>query len=149
MKRVYDWDKNILEITDKYKNSYYLELRGNKNIIKGNSGTGKTFLCDRIDRIKKQKDNMSQYDVENIVVLNTDNIDKLPNYRNKLIIIDEAELLLSDKDVEIINTDNSNRYLIISRCLMGIDLTPNHQADLVLEDGVTKLKYRFNVKGWC
>ena len=33
--------------------------------------------------------------------------------------------------------------------LKFIGITPNHQTDLIQENGITVLKYRFNVRGWC
>ena len=41
MADAYNHETNILEIKDKYGNHYRLELKGNKNIVKGDSGTGK------------------------------------------------------------------------------------------------------------
>ena len=149
MAQVYNWDTNILEVNDKYKNHYYLELRGNKNVIKGSSGTGKSYLYDRLANLKKSSGNVSEYTVDNIVLLNKDNIGDLKEYKGKLIIIDRAELLLTEEEIDIINADDDNRYLIFSRVLMGLELSPNHQADLITENGITKMKYRFNVKGWC
>ena len=149
MKNVYDWDKNILEIKDKYKNHYYLELRGGKNQIKGDSGTGKTHLFNLIEKVKKDIKKQSQYNADNILTINELNRDKIGKCQNKLILIDKAELLLTEKQIDYINGDTDNRYLIFSRVPIGIEISPNHQADLVTEDGVTKLRYRYNVKGWC
>lgn len=146
---IYNWDTNILDIRDKYGNHYKLELRGNKNIVKGCSGSGKSFLCEMIDRIKDGANTNAKYNASNIILLNRDNIDKLPEYKNKFIIIDKAELLLNDNNIEFINTDDNNRYLIFSRTPLGIELSPNHHADLLTENGMTTMQYRFNVKGWC
>lgn len=149
MKTVYDWDTNTIDFSDKYKNHYYLQLRGNKNIIKGNSGTGKSYLYNKINKIKQRLDSTSNYDADNLFLLNKDNVEKLGTFKNKLIIIDNAELLLDERAVDIINMDDDNRYLIFARVPLGIDLSPNHQADLVQEGDTTVLKYRFDVKGWC
>ena len=149
MIKVYDWDKNILEIDDKYNNHYYLELRGNKNIVKGCSGVGKTYLCDRIRKLKNSVNENSKYDVSNIIVLNKDNKEKLREFKNQLIIIDNAELLLSESDIEQINVDDNNRYLIFARVPIGIEVSPNHQADFLTKHNTTYMEYRFHVKGWC
>lgn len=149
MIKVYDWDKNRLEINDKYNNHYYLELRGNKNIVKGCSGVGKTYLCDRIEKIKESFNENQKYDASNIIILNKDNIDKLKDFKNQLIIIDKAELLLNESEIEYINLDDNNRYLIFARVPIGIEVSPNHQADFFIDGNTTRMVYRFNVKGWC
>ena len=149
MKAIYDWDNNTIDFKDKYKNHYHLKLRGNKNIIKGNSGTGKTYLYKKINSVKQRLENTSSYNADNLFMLNKDNIDKLGTLKNKLILIDNAELLLDERTVDIINMDDDNRYLIFARVPLGIDMSPNHQADLIQEGDKTVLKYRFNIKGWC
>lgn len=149
MKAIYDWNANTIDFKDKYKNHYYLQLKGDKNIIKGSSGTGKTYLYSKLNNVKKRLDSTSSYNADNLFMLNSDNLEKLPALKNKLILIDNAELLLDDKTVDIINMDDNNRYLIFARVPLGIEISPNHQADLVQEEGKTVLKYRFDVKGWC
>lgn len=149
MKTIYDWDTNTLEFEDKYKNHYFLQLKGNKNVIKGSSGTGKTYLYNKLNNVKQRLDGTSNYDANNLFMLNRDNLEKLPTLKNRLIIIDNAELLLDDQTIETINMDDNNRYLIFARVPLGIEISPNHQADLVQENGKTVLRYRFNVKGWC
>ena len=67
MADAYNHETNILEIKDKYGNHYRLELKGNKNIVKGDSGTGKTYLSDLIESIKK-KEIQSDYNVDKIDV---------------------------------------------------------------------------------
>lgn len=98
MIEAYNWETNILEIKDKYGSHYKLELRGNKNIVKCESGTGKTFLAKLIESIKK-KEVQSEYNVDNIIILNLLNKDQLKAFRNKLVIIDRAEYILEKQDV--------------------------------------------------
>lgn len=147
MIEAYNWETNILEIKDKYGSHYKLELRGNKNIVKGDSGTGKTYLAKLIESIKK-KELQSEYNVDNIIILNLINKDQLKAFRNKLIIIDRADYILGKQEAVYMNSDINNRYLIFSRVPLGIDLSPNHQADFIIKDTVTIMEYRFNVKGW-
>ena len=150
MKKIlYDWNTNTIDYRDKHGNHYFLQLRGNKNIIKGSSGTGKSYLYNKISKMKQRLDNTALYNVENIFVLNKDNMDKLSTLKDKFIIIDNAELLLDDITIDFIDKDDNNRYLIFARVPLDISISPNHQADLVTENGSTVLKYRFNIKGWC
>lgn len=145
---VYNWDTNILDVSDKYNNHYRLQLKWDKTIVKGNSGTGKTHLFNIIKAIKESY-NEEEYNADNIVLLTKENKESLKIIKNKLVIIDVADLLLDDKDVEFINRDEDNRYIIYTRVPIGLALSPNHQADLVQNGNMTSLKYRFNVRGWC
>jgi IstB-like ATP binding protein. len=149
MLNAYDWDTNTLEIKDKYKNHFILQLRGNRNIIKGESGTGKSFLNNFLYNAKHNQNINKRYNTDNLFILNMDNKSELDRIKGKLIIIDRADLILTDDDVETINQDHDNRYLLFAREPLGIELSPNHQADLITDKGITFLKYRFNVKGWC
>lgn len=150
---VYNWDRNILEFKGRLNNHFYLELRGNKNIVRGDSATGKTFLCDALSKLSGDTNSGRPYNMDNIIVINShsnkpwNHVDK--DIKPKLVLIDEAALFLSPEDIKLINADNHNRYLLFSREPMGIRVTPNHVADFVQEDGKTVMKYRYNVKGWC
>lgn len=143
----YDYNSNILDIKDKYHNHYRLQLRGNRTLIKGSSGTGKTHIFNLIDSIKNNN-TQSDYNVDNIETINKSNIKQLKDFNNKLIIIDKAEDILDTDDILYINGDTSNRYLIFSRVALGIDLSPNHQGDFKTTNGITEIVYRFSVKGW-
>ena len=141
MADAYNHETNILEIKDKYGNHYRLELKGNKNIVKGDSGTGKTYLSDLIESIKK-KEIQSDYNVDNIIILNALNVSKLKTFNNKLIIIDRAEFLLDSQAVLYINSDMDNRYLIFSRVPLVLYLSPNHQAAFDMQGDMTFMSYR-------
>lgn len=55
MKKVYDWETNRIEFDDKDGNIYNLQLRGNVNIVVGDSASGKTLLCNKIMNIARDK----------------------------------------------------------------------------------------------
>lgn len=149
MKKIYDWGTNTLEYSDKYGNHYILELRGTKNIIKGCSGTGKTFLYESLKKLASSLDNVSKYDLSNIALINKENTGKTSQYKNRLLIIDDADLILDESRVKKINEDVSNRYLFFCRVPIGLEVSPNHEADLVVDsDGITRMEYRFSIKGW-
>jgi len=149
MDKVYSWDTNTLDYSDKYGNHYILELRGSKNVIKGCSGTGKTFLYESLKKLSQVNDEVSKYDLSNIALINKENKGKTSSYRNRLIIIDDADLVLDEVRIKKINEDTNNRYLFFCRVPIGLEVSPNHEADLVVDDnGITRIKYRFSVKGW-
>ena len=151
MKQCYDWDKNILEFEDVNENRYCLEFKGNKTIVHGESATGKTLICTMLSNYIDDNNDieLKPYDANNIIIASKDNKDKINKQKKKLIIIDRAEFLLDTELIENINRDRgTNRYLIFGRKPMGIELSPNHFATLCNKDGVIKLEYAYDEKGW-
>ncbi len=148
--KCYDWKKNILSFKDKYDNIFYLELRGDKQVICGDSGSGKTLLCNKLmqssrDRNKKYR----LYDTDNIMLVTQDNVDRISAQYRKLIIVDRADILLQAQDIDRINLDHGkNRYLLMSRYLPGLELSPNYYAHLIEKDKRFTLEYLFSIGGW-
>ena len=150
MKKVYDWETNRIEFDDKDGNIYNLQLRGNVNIVVGDSASGKTLLCNKIMNIARDKNIVARkYSADGMFVVNEDNVDKLKENNHTLILIDRAEQILDDDLVDYINRDISNRYLIFTRKSLGIEITPNHFAEMREHDREFRLEYRYNVGGWC
>lgn len=150
MKKVYDWETNRIEFDDKDGNIYNLQLRGNVNIVVGDSASGKTLLCNKIMNIARDKNIVARkYSADDMFVVNEDNVDKLKENNHTLILIDRAEQILDDDLVDYINRDISNRYLIFTRKSLGIEITPNHVAEMREHDREFRLEYRYNVGGWC
>lgn len=147
---IYNWDTNTIQFEDKLGNKVNLQLRGNRTIITGESATGKTLLCTKIMNIQGDKNVYNKYNADNIVVLSDNiNTEALKKLKNKLIIIDRFEQNLNSQDIiEYINNDKNNKYLIITREAPGIEITPNHVAELQYKNNEFTLNYRFNVKGW-
>lgn len=151
MEKCYNWSSNTLKFSDKNNNKFNLSFKGNKTIVFGASATGKTFLCTSIEKIIKDKNNLLKpYNADNIFILTEDNYEKLKLQEEKLIIIDRAEFILNEDIVNYINKDNNNRYLIFLRKAMGIELSPNHFAELKMDKNTKEivLDYEFNIKGW-
>lgn len=149
MKQCYDWKENRLTVEDIYGNIFDLKFKGQKTVVGGRSGTGKTFLCTILNKLESVEDSDKIYDTSNIVLIDKRNVGILETFVNKLIIIDRSELVLDSKKVEFINDDfNKNRYLIFVRKHIGIILSPNYYANILRRDNKFELKYEFNVKGW-
>lgn len=151
MKNVYDWNTNILMLEDKNNNNFNLKFRGYKTIVQGNSATGKSFICYTINQLRQFSKKTSGIDTSNIILIDDENRETLKTSKDKFIIIDNADILLSDEDVEVINRDNGiNRYLMFMREPIGIELSPKHYAELALnqENNTTELKYIFGERDW-
>lgn len=147
MHSVYDRNSRVLSISGKNSVSYELFIRKDIVIVSGESASGKSMLCGMISDAKSDKNPVASYDVSNIVILSGDNLPLLTGFEKKLIIIDEAHLLLREEHIEYINASRNVRFLVFDRVPIGLNVTPNGKADLVCEDGVFRLKYRYDVKG--
>ena len=149
MKNCYDWNNNLIDFIDTNSTRYSLKLRGNKTIIMGASASGKSLLCTRLhDIIMDRNTGLKPYEANNVFVVNEDNINKLKSIKNKLIIIDRADLLLNKNMIDYINHDSNNRYLIFARKPLGINLSPNYFGRLIKNDNTIEIEYEFNEKGW-
>lgn len=156
MIQCYDWEENTLKLETSTGFKFNLKIKGKKTIVQGESATGKTMLCNTISQLQKSLNSkeLSRYDFDNILIINQNNIEEIRTANHKLIIIDRADLILrlNEPIIEFINSDRSekNRYLIFSRVPLGIELSPNYFADMIVneEDREITLHYKFNVKGW-
>lgn len=143
---MYNFENNYLEVKIKTGIEYKLQMRGHISVLNGASSTGKTFLCDYISTIQQGMDFDKEF--ENVVILNLSNRDIIFNQKQKLIIIDRAEMLLTPEMINFINNDRENNYLIIARGVTGIRVTPNYVATLERNGNTFSLKYKFNRRGW-
>jgi len=139
--QVYDWENNLIDFTDCNGVNFYVQIRGNKNIVAGKAGTGKTLMCTRLKELR----------ADNIYVAEADNISKIAEVKDKLIVIDRADIILDKRTVKIINNDRCNRYLIFARKPLGIEVTPNFFAEFQFDYDKRQvtINYLFDVKGWC
>ena len=125
---------------------FNLDLRGTVTIIRGYSSTGKTLLC-------KMARQMIEGGNEDIVVLGPSEGSTinsvLSEYRNKIIIIDNADICVGNKVLEHILQDENNYYILMRRNNYGIELSPNYYATLEDDGNMTvKLKYKWNEPRW-
>lgn len=144
-KEVYDWDRNMLILRDKY--NYNLRLRGKRNIVTGKSGIGKSFMCQLIKQIQSQSGIGDTWTADNIVILDQYNKELLREDNHKLIIVDNAELIILGKEAQWLNSVygyNSNRYLFISNESLDLDITPSYYCEMIRTANNTReLFYQF------
>lgn len=126
---------------------YDLELRGNVTIVKGDSGTGKTLMC----QVVKQ---MISYGDKDKIVFDDKNVSSvsvavLQTYKNKLILFDDADITLRGELLKYVLSDKNNYYILFRRDNYDVHLSPNYYAELVLgNDRVRRLKYTWEKVGW-
>ena len=126
---------------------YDLELRGNVTIVKGDSGTGKTLMC----QVVKQ---MISYGDKDKIVFDDKNVSSvsvavLQTYKNKLILFDDADITLRGELLKYVLSDKNNYYILFRRDNYDVHLSPNYYAEIVLgNDRVRRLKYTWEKVGW-
>lgn len=151
MKQCYDRKSNKLLFTDANGITFDFQMRGMKTIVHGDSATGKSLLCTRLREIQNdynQNDVLKKYNADNIVVADKNWLNVIENLNSKLIIIDRADIVLTEEIKECIKNDCSNVYLLFMRGHIGLNISPNYYAHLVRDDNTILLEYEFSAGGW-
>lgn len=150
MKQCFDWNSNILYLEDLNGNIFDLHFKDLKTIVTGESATGKSLLCSIIREIQKDKNIVGKkYDADNLFLIHEENMHQIKDVKEKLIIIDRADIILDNAAIQMINQDwGYNKYLIFSRKALGIELSPNYFGEFEIKNKVFTLNYLFDVKGW-
>lgn len=146
--KCYNWKENRLTLDDIYGNKFDFKLKGAKTIVSGKSASGKSFIYNLIKKMKDGDSRDSKYDTSNIILINKNNVNDMRQYKDRLIIIDRAEIILNKNIVKFINEDLNNRYLIFCRKHIGLLLSPNYYGQMVNDNGTFRIMYDFNVRGW-
>lgn len=150
MNKCYDFAENRLVIETFTGVVFDLEMRGFKTVVSGTSSTGKSYLCSTILDYKKAQESGVDigYDVSSIFILNAENKQEWKSLSKFLIIVDRADIILNKDDLDFLNKDRKNKYLIFVRRPMKIYISPNYKGEFVVENNHITLHYNFNVKGW-
>ena len=114
------WSNHIVLNNNNF-NIIDLELKERITILSGNSASEKTYIFNSIKKYVKQNND------NNIVCINSDSIhyanaiiERLKTIKNGLIIIDQANEVLKNKELtEFIRKDfeSKNNYILIGRSL--------------------------------
>ena len=133
---------------------YELLLRGPLTGLVGDSGTGKSILCEVArrcrEKYKKQYGSCIRvYDYVNYDTLNDFLIARPEEAKDWLIIIDNGDDFLTNKQLQVISRDHKNYYIVIRRTTNGIPASPNYFAELYQDkDGIYRLHYDCSVPRW-
>lgn len=119
---------------------FKLNIKSNLTLIGGPSGAGKTILFQafQTDKLLSNK--------SNILCLNYNTDEKLisealKESTGKLIVIDNADTILTDNQKFTISLDMRNQYIIFTHSLSGFKPSENSIAELVIENNIGKLYY--------
>ncbi|MDD3794391.1 MAG: ATPase [Lachnospiraceae bacterium] len=109
--------------------SYNLTFTSRITLVRGDSATGKTYLYQILEDVKL----LPQYQDMKLFNYKSDDFhEKLVKCRNKFIVIDNADILLTNEDKRFINFEKSNQYMLFMRNCDGLNLTAD--SFTVLED---------------
>lgn len=103
------------------------KIDNNITFIKGDSGTGKSAVFSFIEELAAEQKNIKCY---NYLDLKTGYKTAIKKSKNKLLVIDNADLLLDDKMREYIARDKNNQYIIIGRNPKGLRLNYDEICEL-------------------
>lgn len=96
--------------------TYKLNFRNYFTIIAGDSGSGKTFLFNRLKDLKQ----IHLYDKLKLYNAESENFDSIYNCKNSFIVIDNFDILVSDKLREFLQYDKTNQFLVFGRNTDGL-----------------------------
>lgn len=133
-------------ITNKYQSKYLnitldFDLNTNLILISGDSGIGKSFVWQIFDNDRDLDDNLETLNYKDIKDVNA----KIKGYTNKLVIIDNADILLDNEIRKYIAFDTTNQYIIFGRNPEYLYLTKENCKELVIKDDIIKLEDMFQL----
>lgn len=125
-----------------------LDLKSNIVVVVGDSGNGKTYTYFKLVALSKMKD------YNDIVTINKDTQQVelvIDNSTDKLIVIDNASLILNKQIKKKIREDSDNKYIIFGRDITDLVTMPYNIADLEVtimqnSKNLITLKYRINAE---
>lgn len=120
-----------------------LRLKSHLTLVLGEVGIGKTFFYHsyRNEIIAEGKENDVLF-FNNDYESQTETVYSLiKKSKDKLIIIDNSELLLDKSMKRYISRDKNNQYLIITHTLNGYILRRDSAANMVLKGNTLCLEY--------
>lgn len=117
--------------------SYRLEFGSRITLVRGDSATGKTYLFQMLEDLKLTE----QYRAIKLFNYKSDNFHlELLECRNKFIVIDNADILLEERDRHFINFEKSNQYMLFLRNCDGLNLSAESFMILVEDDHKVSLQ---------
>ena len=110
---------------------YSLEFTNRITLVRGDGATGKTYLYQMLEDVRQLK----QYSAIKLFNYKSEEFHKsLEACRDKFIVIDNADTILTDEDRRFINFESSNQYLLFLRNCDGLNVSADSFTILKEED---------------
>lgn len=122
-----------------------LEFKHNCTLIDGDSSVGKSYIYDCINT-------ESKLGLNNIVCCNEDSkvtgtglLSLFKSLNNKVILVDNADIVLTHDEKEFVTKDGSNQYILIARWSSSFNVSLKNIANLKYDSGkdLFYLEYEF------
>lgn len=117
-----------------------VDVYENITMVLGNTGVGKSYF---VDTLSKLADGGYLKDVVTFNYKNKSKINLIKKLRGKIIIIDNADILLSDSLRKYIYLDKNNYYLIVGRNNRYLHTSALNLAELKFTSSKLSLTYPF------
>ena len=116
---------------------YNLSFDDRITLVGGDSGTGKTVLYEILEDLKLTDEyhaiKLFNYKSENI-------LEDLKKCRNSFVVIDNADILITDDIRKFINFEFSNQYMLFLRNCDGLNVSDKSFKVLKLKDNKITLE---------
>lgn len=146
---LYDFENGILKVDCRVL-SYDLNIRPNITVISGESGTGKSLLANYLEGLKYANVYNKCLDINVNVLSYTYEFlkDEVIRRPSTLVVIDRADLILNEEDIEFIRCDDNHHYLIFARTCHNFGISPNYFGDFVITGNRVTINYHFSEPCW-
>lgn len=128
----------ILDRIQTKHTNYVVDLQFETNVtfITGDSGTGKSAVYSFLEEYSSEDKRIRCF---NYLDHNKGYKTSIRNYKGKLFVIDNADILLDDKMRQRIVLDDANQFVIIGRNPTGLLLTQDeiYELDHFEKEGIT------------
>ena len=132
---------NILDIrTNSGKFRINISVCKHLTMIMGESGVDKSYLFSVLQTL------VLGGRLKNVVCINyrnTDALSKLKSFKNQLIVIDNSDILLDEKQKLFTRTDINNHYLLIGRDVYALGTGPYNLGQLAVSNRGISIEYPF------
>lgn len=96
--------------------AYNLTFKNYFTLIVGDSGTGKTFLFNRLRDLKQ----IHLYDKLRLYNAESEDFESIYDCKNSFIVIDNFDILVSDELRNFLQLDKTNQFLVFGRNTDGL-----------------------------
>ena len=127
-------------------NVFDFDLHGNIVTISGDSGTGKSLFFKAVEENYHRGRDNKLIPISEVMVNDIEIFKQIvKNNSNKIIVIDNAEVILDDNLIDIINKDRYNNYIIIGRGKVLDNLRSSFlsKAEIFYEESTHKFKLKY------
>jgi hypothetical protein len=142
----YDFPTGKFMFDDKHGVIFDFTIRKPRTIVNDKSGVGKTYLCQLINSANLVLYSLNINDYPAIAInydIDVQRIESFMNLKEKLIIVDNADLLLRQYPflLKEIVSNTQNDFLIYSRGYFDFEVYPHNAAYFERDHKTVHLKY--------